>query len=352
MGESLILNVVLALAPVLLLLAAFVWLDVLHLLSTRAIFSLVALGGLAAIASYPLSGQALDALPLGFSGYSRFVAPWIEEGLKGLTIVWLFARNRVGYKIDAVLCGLAIGTGFSLVENGIYLIQQPEISSGIWLVRGAGTAVMHTGTAAIMAALSHQLNERSLLAHLGDWKFHPTAFIPGYLVATALHTGFNQFPDRPIVAMVAAMIVVPFVAIFLYRFGAREASHMLEQEREEHVADQPALEAGEWPDSECGRQLRAYVEERSGRPDLAAQVMEYWRLLGELVLSAEDRLVERANGARLDPQAELDRTRFARLAEIERELDHPTLRSVRRLLPFSRNDLWSLDELREQLHRH
>jgi RsiW-degrading membrane proteinase PrsW (M82 family) len=349
----LILNVALAFVPVLVLLAAFVWLDVLHLLSARAILVLVALGGLAAIFSYPLSGQALDALPLGFSGYSRFVAPWIEEGLKGLAIVWLFVRNKVGYKIDAVLCGLAIGTGFALVENGIYLSQQQMgIGAGVWLVRGSGTAVMHTGTAAIMAALSHHMNERSLLAHLGDWKFHPTAFLPGYIVAVALHTAFNQFPDRPIVAMVATIIVVPFVAIFLYRFGAREASHMLEQEQAEHIADQPALEAGDWPDSMCGRSLRDYVDQRRDLPNFGAQVIEYWRLLGELVLSAESRLVERANGARLDPQAELDRDRFARLAAIEHEMDHPTLRRIKRLLPFSRNDLWSLEELREQLHRH
>lgn len=347
-----ILNIILAVTPVLFLLAAFVWLDVLHLISARSIFLLMALGGLAAVVSYPLSGEALDTLPLGFSGYSRFIAPWIEEGLKGLAIVLLFVRNKIGYKVDAVLCGLAIGTGFSLVENGIYLYQSPDISAGIWLVRGAGTAVMHTGAAAIMAALSHQMNERSLLAHVGDWKFHPSAFVPGYLVAVALHTAFNQFPDRPIIAMVATMVIVPFVAIFLYRYGAREASHMLEQERTEHVADQPALEAGAWPDSESGQQLRAYVEQSSVDPNFANLVMEYWRLLGELVLSAEDRLVERANGSKIDPQAELDSECFERIAAIEKSFDHTTLRRIRRLLPFSRNDLWTLDELREQLHRH
>ncbi|MDR7101632.1 PrsW family glutamic-type intramembrane protease [Croceicoccus sp. BE223] len=352
MDSLVALNVVLALTPVLLLLGAFLWLDVLHLLGKSTIVLLLVLGGIAAALAYPVSGQALDALPLGRSGYSRFIAPWIEEALKGAPIVWLFVMNRIGYKIDAALCGLAIGAGFAIVENAIYLAQDAGISPGVWLVRGAGTAVMHSGTAAIMAALSHQFNERSLLVHAGDWKFHPTAFLPGYLCAVALHVAFNQFPEKPLVAMAATMVVVPIAVIALFRYGAKEASHFLDVERQEHAADQPALEAGEWPDTECGRQLRVYVAERSDLPGLGSQVLEYWRLLGELVLSAESRMVERANGQRLDPQAELDRARFERLHAMERDFAPPTLRAVKRLLPFSRNDLWDIAELREQLKRH
>ncbi|MFZ9395976.1 MAG: PrsW family glutamic-type intramembrane protease [Erythrobacter sp.] len=351
MEPIVVLNAALALAPVLLLLGAFLWLDVLHLLSARMVATLLAMGGLAAVAAYPLSGGALDALPLGFSGYSRFVAPWIEEALKGVLIIGLFLGNRIGYKIDAALCGLAIGAGFAIVENVIYLVQHPAISPGIWLVRGVGTAVMHSGAAAIMAAVSHQFNERSLLAHAGEWKFHPTSFVPGYLLASALHLAFNQFPEKPLVPMVGTMLIVPLVVIVVFRFGAREASHFLDVERAEHAADQPALEAGEWPDSESGRQLSAFVSQNGDRPELRSMVIEYWRLLGELVLSAEDRMVERANGVRHDPQAELDRERFEQLARTERQFDPPTLRMVKRLLPFSRNDLWDIAELREQLDR-
>lgn len=346
-----LLNIALALTPVLLLLGAFVWLDVLHLLTLRTLAALMAMGGLTAGIAYALSGGALDALPLGFSGYSRFVAPWIEEALKGGVIVWLFVRNRIGYKIDAALSGLAIGAGFAIVENVIYLVQNPDISSGIWLVRGGGTAVMHSGAAAIMAAVSHQFNERSLLVHAGEWKFHPSSFLPGYILASVLHIAFNQFPDKPLVPMVATMVLVPFAVIFVFRFGAREASHFLEVEREEHIADQPALESGDWPASECGKQLSAYADQCNDQPELGSQIIEYWRLLGELVLSAESRMVERANGERLDPQADIDRARFDRLAQVERQFDPPTLRKIKQLLPFSRNDLWDIAELREQLDR-
>ena len=87
---------------------------------------LLGLGLRTAVVTYPISGTFLDALPLGFSNYSRFVAPWIEELVKGLAVVGLFWFNRIGYKLDAVISGFAIGAGFSVVENIIYLMRFPE----------------------------------------------------------------------------------------------------------------------------------------------------------------------------------------------------------------------------------
>mgnify|MGYP006196414193 CR=1 FL=1 len=43
---------------------------------------LLLIGGVGALAAWPVSGRLLDQLPIGFSTYSRFVAPWIEEAIK------------------------------------------------------------------------------------------------------------------------------------------------------------------------------------------------------------------------------------------------------------------------------
>src|SRR5947209_5806197 len=88
-----------ALVPVLVLLAAFEWLDAFKLMSLRETLMLLALGAVAAVLSCPISGRFLDTLPIGFSNYSRFVAPWIEEALKGLVVVALFRFNCIGYKL-------------------------------------------------------------------------------------------------------------------------------------------------------------------------------------------------------------------------------------------------------------
>ena len=71
----------LALIPVLILLVIFVSFDAFKLMSLGEILVLLVLGGFGAVASYPVSGRLLDPLPIGFSYYSRFYAPWIEEAI-------------------------------------------------------------------------------------------------------------------------------------------------------------------------------------------------------------------------------------------------------------------------------
>ena len=107
----------LALVPVMLMIGLFVWLDVFKLTSFKEIVLLLLLGGVAALVAYPISGRVIDQLPLGFSFYSRFVAPWIEEALKAVAVAGLLLANRIGYKLDAVISGFAIGAGFSVVER-------------------------------------------------------------------------------------------------------------------------------------------------------------------------------------------------------------------------------------------
>src|SRR3982751_6128042 len=159
----------LALVPVLILLTVFVWLDAFKLMSFQEIVLLLGLGGLCAAASYPVSGVFLDRLPIGFSVYSRFVAPWIEEAIKGLAIILLFRLNRIGYKLDAVISGFAIGAGFSVIENMIYLVRFPDFGAGTWIVRGLGTAIMHGTTLALLAAIAHELAERETREAAGDF---------------------------------------------------------------------------------------------------------------------------------------------------------------------------------------
>ena len=69
-----------ALVPVLVMLVMFIWLDVFKLMTLWETLGLLVLGALTAAAAYPVSGTFLDALPLGFSNYSRFVAPWRRAG--------------------------------------------------------------------------------------------------------------------------------------------------------------------------------------------------------------------------------------------------------------------------------
>src|SRR5689334_18912948 len=253
-----------ALIPVIVLLGVFIWLDAFALMSVKEVMLLLLLGALGALAAWPVSGRLLDALPIGFSLHSRFIAPWIEEAIKAVIMIALFRFNRIGYKLDAVISGFAIGAGFSVVENIFYLTIFPQYGTGTWLVRGFGTAIMHGTTLAVLAAIAHEFAERETREAAGDYDFSLLWFVPGYGVAVALHTAFNQFPDRPMIAMMAAILVAPVVIIAILSLGTAEAQRWLVAESAEHRAQLEALRSGNWPKGAAGEKIAALAGRLDG----------------------------------------------------------------------------------------
>ena len=344
MGLEAILSWSLALVPVLVLTGVFIWLDAFKLVTFWEVMGLLTLGGLVAGATYPLSGAFLDTMPIGFSAYSRFVAPWIEEALKAVVVISLFRFNRIGLKLDAVIMGFAVGAGFAVVENIIYLIRFHDLPSTVWLVRGLGTAVMHGTTLAILAAIAHQMAERNMHAAARNYHFNPLWFVPGFLAAVAIHTAFNQFPDDPMLAMVGTLVLAPISLFAIFRFGTQEAEKFLVAEEQEHRALVETLHAGRFPDEPGWRRIGGMAE-RAG-PESKSLIREYVTLLTELILTEEESLIEEeTSGHRHDAGIS---PKFERLAAVTKQLGPATVSALTSLLPFSRNDYWELWEL----HRH
>ena len=134
----------------------------------------------------------------------------------------------------------------------------------------------------------------------GDFNFSLLWFVPGYGVAVALHTAFNQFPDRPGVAMMGAIIIAPVALIAILSLGAAEAQRWLAAESAEHRAQVEALRTGRWPDGPAGRKIAALA----GRLDdeSAKRIRRYWELQAWLVAEAEETMMEEAAGdAEFDP---------------------------------------------------
>jgi RsiW-degrading membrane proteinase PrsW (M82 family) len=333
-----------ALVPVLAMVALFVWLDVFKLMSLGEVLTLIAAGGLVAFAAYPISGQLIDVLPIGFSGYSRFVAPWIEEALKALAVLFLFYTNRIGYKLDAVISGFAIGAGFSVIENIFYLLRFEGLSPTVWMVRGFGTALMHGATCAIMASIAHELAERETRQAASDFQFNPLWIVPGLIVAALLHTLFNQFPDDPMLAMIGSMVSAPLLLMLIFHFGSGEARGWLIEESANHRAALQALEQGQLPDDASGHKIANLL--RRSSTDEARHIRDYLVASMRLVVSAEEKLLGHPIPPRADLLATIDRMESAR-----RAMGLSGFAALEPLLPYSRNDLWEISELREDLRK-
>ena len=341
--ELLLLKTAVALAPVLVMLAVFVWLDAFKLVSQRALILLVIGGGLIAALSYPINGRFIDTLPIGFTNFSRFIAPPIEETLKAALILFLFARNRIGFMIDAAIAGIAVGAGFSMVENLIYIVDPrfAHATLGVWIVRGFGTAIMHAGATALFAVMGQFLTERYLKLESQHHRLEPLMFLPGLALAILAHGAFNQFPDQPTLAMALTLLSAPML-LFLVFSRSEHAAHkwlLTDYENHQHMLDEIA--AGKLPASEAGRFVTALAEQF--QPGVAADMFRYIQVHTWLVAKAEADLLAREQGEAID-LGEV-RERLAELHDLERRIGRTALMALNPHLHFTRNDLWEMHEL-------
>lgn len=347
--HELLLHVAIAIVPVLVVLVLYERLDAFKLVPPSSLVALVAAGaGLAAL-GYLMNGGVLDNFPIQFSLYTRLWAPILEEVLKAILVVALFAGNRIGYMIDAAIMGFAIGTGFALAENAFFLWQFTDATTGVWVVRGFGTALMHGGTTAIMASLSYLLFAPRLRVSEELYRFSLLPFLPGLLAAILIHAAFNQFPNQALVAMAVMVVLVPVSLFLIFLRGESMAHHWLATDSVTHARLVADIRSGAFARSPDGAALTELAA-RLG-PETGKALMDYVMLNAELVARADQTLLalEEHAHVHLGPEVE---EQFRRLHALERQLGRSAVHAVRQHLHVSRDDLWKMHELEIDTIRH
>jgi protease PrsW len=327
-----------AVAPVLLFLAALVHADSYKLIRLRTVLGLVAIGALAAAASYVLNIYASARFAGNFEAYSRYVSPWIEEGLKAAVLMILIRTRRVGLPVDAGIAGFAIGTGFAMIENLYYLESRPGIALGVHVIRGFGTAIMHGGTATVLAMISVTLYERRPNAGLH-------LLLPGYLAAVALHSGFNFLLVRPALATATTLLALPLVVYLVFQNSEKALREWLDEDLDSKVELLELINRGAFLDSNAGRMLRALSDRFRGE-DLA-DMLCLLRLHGELALRAKGVLLLRESGMHEPPLDDETRDKLTELGQLERAIGRTGLLALRPLLMATGKDIWQLRLLKQ-----
>ena len=334
-----------ALSPVVILLIVFERLDVFRLVSVGSLAAYTAAGVVIAALSYVLNNHIMDGLPIGFTDYSRYVAPLLEETIKALVIVGLFATDRVGFKLDTAIAGFAVGAGFSLFENTYLLMLFQDASLGVWLVRGFGTAVMHGGATALFAVITHEVTEHQAHRVGRHARLYPWVFAPGLLVATAVHAAFNHLPGRPLLAMLGAMLLIPLTLLVVFAKGGVTAHQWLEHDHDAHADLLAEVRAGRFAETEEGRAI-ADLARRFPRA-IASELSEWIEVQLALVLRAEEVLLAHERGETLAVGAP-EMAQFHRLDTLGHHIGRAARHAIAPHLRFTRSDLYELHMLRHR----
>jgi protease PrsW len=329
-GSALI-GILVGLLPVIAFLAALVSLDSYKLVKLPLVVGTVAVGALAAGASYALNGAVLSHVAIDWTTLSRYVAPLIEEVLKGAIVLVLIRTGRIAFLVDAAIFGFAAGTGFSVLENIFYsfsgIAQQAGI--GTWIIRGFGTAIMHGGATAIMAVASLSLLERGGVPKVA-------APVPGLVLAYCLHSLYNHALLPPIYQTFVVLALVPALLALVFWRGEKSLAEWLGTSFDNDAQLLELIDSGEFSGSPLGQYLTTLRAKFDG--PVVADMLCYVRLHTELALRAKGVLMLRESGF-APPADESVAEKFAELRYLQGTLGATGRMALRPVLHLSRKDL-------------
>jgi len=270
---------VLAFLPVSLFLLSLLYLDSFKLVRLRTIVELIVIGCLAAAVSL-LINYWLLRMGVGRYLLTRFDAPAVEETLKALPILVMLRTRRIGFLIDAAICGFAVGTGFALTENLYFVSTLAAAPPALWVVRGFGTAVMHGGTTAIMAMTAKAL-----------W---PRLAVVGIVIGMALHSLFNHFVLSPAMSTLVIILVLPPLMVLVFAQGERRVRQWVGTGFDLDTELLKAMQSGEFAQSGAGQYLQSLRDHFDGA--VLADMLCYLRLQSELALRVKGVMMLRESG--------------------------------------------------------
>jgi RsiW-degrading membrane proteinase PrsW (M82 family) len=332
---SLAIRGLIGVAPVLAFLYVLQYLDSFKLVRLRGILAAIAAGSTIATACYLLNGIPLN---LADRNWARFGAPVFEEVLKAGFLYYLLRRNRIGFMVDGAIYGFAVGTGFALVETIIYLGSLTNAGLFVWVLRGLGTAVMHSGATAIVgttaAAISDQKRRR-------DW----TVFVPGLLIAFAVHIGFNSGLLPPAETAALTLVAIPPILQFVFVSNEKRLERWLTSEMDQELELIAMISSGEFANTHAGSYLSTM--RRTFPPEIVGDMFCYVSMSLELTLRAKGDLLKKEAGF----EAEADEDLIAKLQELdflERSIGKAGMRA---LSPLLASNAQSLSQLRQLADR-
>jgi RsiW-degrading membrane proteinase PrsW (M82 family) len=321
-----------SLSPVLLLALVLLLLDSYKLVKWPAAAASLLKGAIAALVCMLLNIALIRVLHIEIHHYSRYVAPFLEEGSKAVFIVWLISRKRIGFLVDAAIHGAAVGAGFAVLENIYYLYNLAEPSLLIWFVRGFGTAIMHASCTALFAILCKRRHDGRNDLAIGCWG-------PAFLAAAGIHSAFNHFILPPIYSTLLILLVFPPFIIAVYETSERSLRKWLTLSMDEEMAMLEMILSGRFTESKFGQYMLSLRDHFT--PAVVVDLLCYLRIYLELAMRAKGILLMRQHGIPSRPDEAL-KEKFAEFKFLEKSIGRTGKLALAPFMRLEDRELWQL----------
>lgn len=325
-------KIAVSLLPVFVFLIALVFLDSYKLMTYRSVAMAIGAGCLTALICLIVNSYVIDLINIPLRSYSRYVAPVIEESLKAIFIIYLMKRRQIGFAVDAAIYGFAVGAGFALVENGHYLLELEDSNIVLWLIRGFGTAVVHSGTTAVFAIFAKSLSDRRSSTDFG-------VIVPSLLLAMVIHSAFNHFVFSPIVNTLILLITMPLIVIIVFERSERSTRSWLGAGMDADMELLESIVSGRIRETRIGEYLERLRDRFPGT--VLGDMLCVLRIHTELALGAKGILLARKTGVILPPDQDT-KDKFAELGYLEKHIGKTGRLAILPLIHSSSRNLWKI----------
>ena len=333
-----------ALFPVVLYIFVVYTLDNFSLVGIRDLMLLVGAGLLAAAACFGLF-RLTD--PFVSERVSDYLYPILEEAVKALPLWWLARRKKIAFFIDSVICGAAVGGGFSILENILYLLMG-NLGIGTALFRGLEVALIHMGCSAIVAValmFTVRLLERRH-ARLPVKKSDITMSLFLFFVAAILHILHNYLHPDPLLQFVVVFGSLGGLLVWVYQYDGDMIHRWLDRGLDKQVALMMDIQQGHLGETKTGQFLLSIKENFPA--EVYFDIICYVQLYIELAVAAKSRFMTREAGLD-EPLDEATRNRYleqyAEFKNLEKALGQSAKMTVAPVVKFYPADRKALEEL-------
>ena len=334
-----------SLIPIIVYIIFIYKIDHFALISIQRLLLLALIGMLTALACFGLF-LLTDRVISGKS--ADIIHPVIEELVKSIPLLILAFRKRIAFFIDSVICGAAVGGGFSFLENIFYLVLGDSVDLSTGLFRGLEVALIHMGCSAIIAAgmmmvVRQTERKRSRMPMSTNDIIKTTAL---FVVALAFHIFHNMFQFTPIMQFVWVLSVMIGMIAVVYFYDIDMTHRWLDKGLDMQINLLRSIEGGHLLNTPTGTFLESVKE--LFPPNVYFDIICYVRLQIELSVAAKTRFMLHEVGMDEPLEAnkkELYMSQFVELIELEKNIGPSAKMTIAPIVKLSPADTQALNNL-------
>ncbi len=339
-----------ALLPVVIYIIVVYQIDNFSLISVKRLLLLILCGMLTALACFALFQLTGKIIP---ESQSDSVNPIIEEMVKGIPLLWLAARKKIVFFIDSVICGAAVGGGFSILENIFYLLLGDEMGIGTVLFRGLEVALVHMGCSALVAAGLMLIVRMIEYSRSRSVVKKSDIAMSVFLLSEApvLHLFHNTFHFVPLVQFVFVIGTLGGLLVWTYFYDVEMIHSWIDTGLDKQLDLLASIKTGRLDDTPTGKFLES-VKDAFPQKDYF-DIICYVQLHVELSVASRSRVMLRETGLEdnlplSDEMKEQIISQYVEYKILEKRLGNAARMTIAPIVKYDPAEYKALEDLRTE----